>query len=76
MYNKETMWVDNNPGASKEPMTSAEVKEYYISEFESFAGHDVNELWDKVVMSDDYPSRHDVETLQDWLNAVCLKAVS
>ena len=69
MYTKETMWVDNNPGSSKEPMTSAEVKEYYISEFESVSGHYVNELWDKVVMSDNIPNRHDVEILEHWLHS-------
>lgn len=75
VYSKKTMWIDNDPDASKDPMTSAEVKELYIGEFESYCERDVNELWDKVVMSDETASRHDIELLQHWLKNTTLSPI-
>lgn len=73
-FSKETMWVDSDPSSDNELMTSAEVRENYISEYESFCGYSVRELWDDVVMSDEEPSRHHTQLLDEWLKNTTLLA--
>lgn len=75
IYTKDTMWVDTHEGSDHEPMTSAEVREYYISEYEGFCGYTIRDLWDDVVMGDNVPSRHHTQLLEQWLLNTTLKAV-
>lgn len=74
-YSKDTMWIDHNQFGFDRPITCDEVEEYYISDDETFCEVNVKELWDKVVMSDEIPSRYDVQMFEYWLGAAQLEGI-